>query len=179
MSRRDIQSEQTGYGVRLVTKGAAVEEELRKAIRTAFAALPVDFAVRYKVAQEMSHVFHQELAAGLQSAFAEFVASIAIHADDVEAKRDVASNINALLRDIHLGVREQHRETTGIIVADVKDSQNTSGRFRVEGRGNDGRRYRSSGFNSLSQLNLVLAEQRPRREGLSRIAQGTTEAWSR
>ncbi len=112
----------------------------------------------YRNLVESSHAFRAQVAASLQPMLnANIKTRPQEHYDD---KQHLASWVNAQLRDLGLAIKCPKTGRPGILVADLKGSESEISRFRLEVRGEDGKRSRTTSWRSLPDLDLMEDESR-------------------
>jgi hypothetical protein len=140
--------------------------EQKEQVERVFQLLPESFVERYAVLKALGRYFHEQMALALQPA-------LNLHFKDVpqdtyEDKAALGSEVNTLLRDLHLTLRDQKTDLPAVLLADFKNAENRHvSRFRFQVRPpHSGKAIKTSVHRQLPDLELM--EDPPRRESFAR-----------
>jgi len=134
-----------------------------------------DYAALYQSLVDATHRFKAEIARQLEPALNAVVRSMPC--STLQDKQDIAVWVNQQARDLGLAVKSEKTQSPGVLFADLKDRQSNAARFRIDARGDDGRKVRS--FLSYDLPYLELIEDAPRRETFVEQARRRRESRSR
>jgi hypothetical protein len=124
---------------------------------------PEAFAKTYAKVAEVMLLTRREMAERLSGPL-----SAKVHRmpqETYEQKKSIASWVNSTLREVGLAIRCPKTGRPAILIADIRNSPEDSSRFRLEITDEDGRKVRTWTGSNLTDLELELREDEPRKEG--------------
>jgi len=116
------------------------------------------------MADQISHAFHQELAAALAPRLNAHLRSVPV--GTYQEARTAASWLNHQLHTLHLCTRCPKTGRPAILLADIRGGERDRPRWRFQARDETGVTARTASSSELPALELM--EDPPRREGLSK-----------
>lgn len=135
-------------------RGDPSAKRVREAVADHFRSVPEAFADREAEAKRIKSLVLAQVAAALQPSLNESF-SLRPHGT-LPDKQDLASEVNATLRDVGLCLRCPRTGEPAILVADFKDASDArTGRFRFETRDAHGRKSRVGSTAGFPELELM------------------------
>jgi len=149
-----------------VTKGEEKDGEAKSDpawlthLRDALAALPADYSASYKQITRIRHEFLAELSAAIEGRLNAHVHQLP--QETLAEKQQIASKVNGDLRLLNLCLRCPATGNPAILVADFRDDEEKTSRFRFQIVGPSGRQLKKAASRHLPPL--VIQESAPREE---------------
>lgn len=131
---------------------AAIVESIKR-VRDITSSMPLIYEERQKLVASLSDGIRSTIAAAIEPTLNAYLATLP-HAT-YEDKQRMATWVNGQLRGLALAIRCPKTGKPAILIADVRAEAETGGRFRLEVRGDQGRRVRTSSSNRLPELQLM------------------------
>jgi hypothetical protein len=129
-------------------------------LRAALDALPADYEATYRQISQMRHQFLAEMSAALEGRLNPHVQQLA--QETLAEKQQIAMSVNRDLRLLNLCVRCPATGHPAILVADYRDNEDKTSRFRFQIAEASGRHLRKAASRRLPTL--VIQECEPREE---------------
>ena len=131
-----------------------------KRVALALQDLPADYEGRYQALKTFQNEIRTEVAVLLQPVLQEQAAAMPI--DTYAEKQHVSTWVNSQLRELGLAIRCPHTGRPAILVADLRDAETQSSRFRYAIRDERGRQTKTVSSKQLPDLELMADD--PRQE---------------
>jgi len=144
---------------RVVEETEKNEKEFRSSIRKAISK-DGGYERIVSVAKSLRTILQEEIAAAIQAPINEKLR--ASSQDSYAEKQAISSWVNSELRDLGLAVKCPKTGRPANLVADLKQAGSDVSRFRLEVRGDDGKRTRTIAVRTLPDLEVI--EDEPRQE---------------
>jgi hypothetical protein len=144
-----------------------IESEWRRLTQQLLATLPRDYQSCRRTLAALSHAFRNELAEAFEGHLNTYIQTLP--QQTYQERKVIASFVNEELRELGLAIKCPRSGRPAILIADVKNSTDGTGRFRLESRNDGGHKYRTRTSSKLFALNLI--EDSPRKEGMARWTQ--------
>lgn len=149
------------------TASKHIRVKAQEVFQQVFSECDEEYDKRIVQLRELRHLFHQEMAAALESAFNRKLSGM--NSDDISAKRALCTWVNAELRSVGLAVQCPVTHLASILVAHTARSGDVQGRFLFElARDASGHAYRKCSRVVLPSLTLL--ERTTKREGRTKSA---------
>ncbi len=131
-----------------------------KWVALALRVLPADYEGRYQALKTFQNEIRTEVAVLLQPVLQEQAAAMPM--DTYAEKQHVSMWVNSQLRELGLSIRCPHTGRPAILVADLRDAETQSSRFRYAIRDERGRQTKTVSSKQFPDLELMADE--PRQE---------------
>lgn len=132
-----------------------LSEQERQAIRRLFDGAPATFEERFAKLVAIRTAFHEMLGDALGPVFNRYVQE-ELPRDTIQERNDLAVEVNGRLRMLGLSIQCPRTTLPAILITDrVSPDRPDESRFRLQVRGEDGRRMRTLTSKDIFDLDLM------------------------